>query len=142
MPAAIGAACPPLEMIVRRENHVAEIIQVVGGFQGNHSFRLREESLGVVPFKRKPGDGLKTGAAKTAGFDAIRGEPVQDVIWHDDLMAPARPLIEMTFGHAALVVSPAPGALLITPQIRAWRYCRRRFVVSSVRFHERGFVQA
>ena len=142
MPATVATARSPLEMIVSGEDHVIPLIQVIVRFQGSHFFRLRKDGLGVVQFIREPGNGLETRAAKAPGLDAIRRQPVQDVIRHEDFMAPAGSLVEMALGHAALVVTAAPRALLITPQTRAWRLRYRRFVVSSLCFHEIDFVQA
>jgi len=83
MPAAIRAARSALEMVAGGEDHMTALIQIGVGVQGRHSFRLRENGPGVVEFAREPGDGLETGAAKTAGFESIRGESAEDVIRHE-----------------------------------------------------------
>jgi hypothetical protein len=140
MAAIIAAACSPLEMIADGEDHVAAIVEVIVRVHGSHSLRFRKNGLGIAQFSRKAGNGLETGPAKARGIDALGGEPAQNVIRHKDLMAPARPLVEMTFRHAALIVAAAPGTLLSMTQAKVLRLRDRRCVVKSLCFHKISFV--
>ena len=142
MAAPIGAARSTLEMIAGGEDHVAALIVIVVRVSGGLFSRLGKNGPGVVPLARKPGNCLETGPAKTGGFEAIRSEPAQNVIRHLDLLAPAGPFVEFTFGHAAPIVAAAQGTLLILPQAKMGWFRDRRFVVSSLGFHEIDFVQA
>ncbi len=139
MAATIGAARSPFEMIAGGEDYVAALIVIAVRVSGGHFLGLGKNGPGVVFFARESGNRLETGPAKTGRLEAIRGEPAQNVIRHEDLVAPAGPLVEFALGHAALIVAAAEGTLLILPQtIMGWfRY--RRFVVSSLGFHEIRF---
>jgi hypothetical protein len=139
MAATIGAARSPLEMIAGGKDHVPALIQVVVRVLGGHSPHLRKKGLGIVPFTRDTGNRLETGPAKTCGLDSIRSESAQNVIRHEDLLAPARPLVEFAFRHAALIVAAAQRTLLILPQTKVGRLRYHRFVVRSLLFDEIHF---
>ena len=135
----IGAARSPFEMIADGEDRVAAIVKVVVRVQGAQSSGLRKNGLGVVQFTREACDRLETRPAKACGIEAIGGQPGEDVIRYEDLMAPAGPLVEMAFRHATLIVTAAPRTLLVMPQAKFWRFCRRGFSMRLDPFHRIRF---
>jgi hypothetical protein len=126
-------------MIAGGEDHVAALIVIVVRNSGGHFLGLGKNGPGVVPLAREPGNRLETGPAKTGGLKAIGGEPAQNVIRHLDLVAPAGPLVKLTFGHAAPIIAAAQGTLLILPQTKMGWLRDRRFIVGSLGFHEFRF---
>jgi hypothetical protein len=109
MAAIIGAARSPLEVIIGGEDHVPAYIKVVIRSLGNHLSGFHKNGIGIASFTRDTGKGLETGPTKTCGLDAIRSQPAQNVIRHEDLMAPAGTLVEFAFCHATLIIAAAQG---------------------------------
>ena len=116
MAATVCAARSPLEMIVGGKDHVATIIKVGVRIHQCHSMCLRKNGLGIIQFTRDSGDGLQTRSAKASGLDTIGGESAQNMVRHEDLLAPAGSLVEVAFRHATLIVTTAPGTLLVITQ--------------------------
>jgi hypothetical protein len=119
-------------MIGRREHRIAVIIEiiirlgmraVILSIRQNHFSHFCEDLIRTVQFSRDSCNGFQTRTAETRRGDGILSQTGEDVVGHNDLMAPARALIEMSLGHATIIIAGTEGTLLIVPKavVRRWR---------------------
>ena len=77
---------------------------------------LGYDPLWVIIFFRQTGDGLKAIRADTSWFLKILCEMTKNIPRNDDFLAPARSLVQLTFGNATMIIASAEGALFISAQ--------------------------
>jgi hypothetical protein len=70
----------------------------------------------IIQFVGKPRHRLKTRPTQTYRFETICDQSAEDLTWNDDLLTPAKPFVQMTFGQTAPVVAAAPRALFVSAQ--------------------------
>jgi len=114
MPALVAATVAALEMIGRRKDGVAEFIEVIVGFRrrfdrfdANRRAHFLQDGIDVIPIARKPGNGLQACSAEAGGIGGGFRQPSQHGLGHDNLMAPARSLVEISPGHMTGILPTA-----------------------------------
>jgi hypothetical protein len=122
MAAAVVATISPFQVISSCENRVAIRIEVkvreVSTDRTSYFCKYIADALDLVS---NSGHRFEAGATKAGRFDRVSRQSLENMIRDDDLVAPARALVEMLFGHAAPVVSTAERTLLFSVQT-LWRY--------------------
>jgi hypothetical protein len=97
----------------RRENRVAVLIEIKVGFGRKHPAHFGQDRIGCLMLLSDASHRLEAGPAQAGWFEAIRGQPAQDVVRNSDFVAPTGPFIEFPFGDATLVGSAAKRACLV-----------------------------
>jgi hypothetical protein len=77
---------------------------------------LGYDPLWVSIFFRQTGDGLKATWADTGRFLKILCETAKNIPRNYDFLAPARSLVQLTFGNATMIIASAEGALSVSAQ--------------------------
>ena len=141
MATVIFATGATFEMEGSGENNVPIVVQirifviVLRTTIGQYLPDFREDGVGAIEFAGNSGHHLKTRATQASRFETISRQTTENMIWDNDLMTPARPLIEVSLGHTAAVVPAAEGTPLISAQAFGLAEDRRRLVVRFLRFH-------
>ena len=115
--ASVAATGSAPEMVSRREYHPSVLIDVILFFTAGQTrifepfWNVAQYGCSIIPFVAKPLECFKTKSAEARQLETICGKRMEDVTGNDYSLAPARPLIKLTFGYPALVVTAAYGAL-------------------------------
>jgi hypothetical protein len=90
----------------------------------------------MIPFVAKPLECFKTKSAEARQLETICGKRMEDVTGNNYSLAPARPLIKLTFGYPALVVTAAYGALFGQAQTLYLHQRNRILLLRFGHFHD------
>jgi hypothetical protein len=120
--ASVAATVSALEMISCGEYQVPVLFEIVVFLMAGRTrifgplLGFARNSCTIIQFVGKPRHRLKTRPTQTRRLETICGQSAEDLTWNDDLLTPARPFVQMTFGQAAPVVAAAHRALLVSAQ--------------------------
>jgi len=121
MTASVPAAGAALEMIRSREYDIS-ILEIAVFLRCGSSFNrfvnFGYSSLWIAIFSCQTRDHLQARWAQASQFNKILCEPTKNVSRNHDLVAPARPLVRVTFGNATLIVASTKWASFISAQTR------------------------
>jgi hypothetical protein len=140
--APMTATCSTPEMVRRREYHHSVLVDIVVFFVVSQRRTLQffpdfvHHRHRIIQFAGKPSRLFETKPAQTCRFQTICGQSAEDLTRHDDLLAPARSLVKMTFSHPAPVITAAQRASFVLIQTLQLDRGKRRLLVKAVCFHD------
>jgi hypothetical protein len=100
-------------MVSRGENHSAIAIEIVilrkksRAASASQPIDFSQNGVRIAEGAGNSGDRLETGTAEACRLDPLRCKAMKNVSRHDNLVAPAKSLVEMPLRDAALVVLSA-----------------------------------